>query len=116
MIAMPQPSIVLYAVGLCCCSVCVPIGMPDAEAALEQLAAGKVLAVVHDAPILQFLVQRSYPEQLTVLPQRLDRQYYAFALPEGRPELREAIDCALLEAIEDPRWHAQLQRYLGTDE
>lgn len=31
MIAMPQPSIVLYAVGLCCCSVCVPIGMPDAE-------------------------------------------------------------------------------------
>ncbi|MCP5476932.1 MAG: transporter substrate-binding domain-containing protein [Rhodanobacteraceae bacterium] len=92
------------------------IGMPDAEAALEQLAAGKVLAVVHDAPILQFLVQRSYPEQLTVLPQRLDRQYYAFALPEGRPELREAIDCALLEAIEDPRWHAKLQRYLGTDE
>lgn len=92
------------------------IGMPDAEAALEQLAAGRVVAVVHDAPILQFLVQRAYPQQLTVLPQRLDRQYYAFALPEDRPELREAIDYALLEAIEDPRWNAQLQRYLGTDD
>lgn len=92
------------------------IDVPDAEAALEQLASGKVVAVVHDAPILQFLVQRAYPQQLTVLPQRLERQYYAFALPEGRPELREAIDYALLEVIEDPRWNAQLQRYLGTDE
>lgn len=92
------------------------VGMADAETALEQLAAGKVVAVVHDAPILQFLVQRGYPQRLTVLPQRLDRQYYAFALPEGRPDMREAIDYALLEAIEGPRWNAQLQRYLGTDE
>lgn len=87
----------------------------DVETALEHLAAGKLEAVVHDAAILQYLVQGQYDQRLEVLPQRIDRQYYAFAMPEGRPELRESIDHALLKVVEGPDWNVRLQRYLGNE-
>lgn len=37
-------------------------GVVDAESALQLLAEGKVQAVVHDAAIMQYLVQREYPQ------------------------------------------------------
>ena len=87
----------------------------DVETALERLAAGKLEAVVHDAAILQYLVQGQYEQRLEVLAQRIDRQYYAFAMPDGRPEQREAIDHALLKVVEGPDWNAKLQHYLGNE-
>ena len=79
--------------------------------ALDQLAAGEVSAVVHDAPLLRWLVSR-HEAALTVLPQTFQRQDYAFAVPPGS-ELREKVNRILLNRINDGSVAAIVRRYLG---
>ncbi|KGI77072.1 transporter substrate-binding domain-containing protein [Oleiagrimonas soli] len=80
--------------------------------ALQQLAAGKVDAVVYDAPLLRWQINQDYDGRLRVLPIRLERQDYAFALPDRSP-LREQIDTSLLQRINAPDWDQRLQKYFG---
>lgn len=85
------------------------------DAALQQLAADTVDAVVFDAPLLRWTINRNFGSTLTVLPIRLERQDYAFALPTGSP-LREGIDTSLLQRINSPEWNTRLVEYFGTDQ
>lgn len=81
--------------------------------ALSMLADGKADAVVYDAPLLRWQIHRNY-SGLRVLPLRLERQDYAFALPNGSP-LREQLDTSLLQRINAPDWPQRLKKYFGND-
>lgn len=80
--------------------------------ALNLLDAGKVEAVVYDAPLLQFLANSKFEGRLQVLPETFKRQDYAFALPTGS-SLREPINQNLLSILADDEWPAVVQGYLG---
>jgi ABC-type amino acid transport substrate-binding protein len=84
----------------------------DAAGALEALSGGQLDAVVYDAPVLRYLVRTKHGGVLTVLPVRVERQDYAFALPEGSA-LQESIDQEILEITASPEWDRTLARYLG---
>lgn len=85
------------------------------DAALADLDAGKVDAVVYDAPLLRWKIRQRYENDLRVLPFTLERQDYAFALPTGSP-LREQIDTSLLKRINSPDWKQRLEKYFGRDD
>jgi ABC-type amino acid transport substrate-binding protein len=89
-----------------------PILAESLPAALDQLAAGQVAAVVYDAPLLLYRVNQQFAGRLQVLPQTFARQNYAFALPTGSP-LREPINKALLKKLSEPQWEEIRLRYLG---
>ena len=78
--------------------------------AMELLQEGKVAAMVHDAPILQYLFYRE--SGLRVLPGTFQRQDYGIALPLGEP-LRQEMNVILLEEIQSPWWKERLTYYLG---
>lgn len=82
------------------------------DAALAELAANRVDAVVYDAPLLAWKIRKGYEAYLRVLPITLERQDYAFALPTGSP-LREPIDTSLLTQINAPDWPERLEKYFG---
>lgn len=82
------------------------------DQSLQDLAAGRVDAVVYDAPLLRWDIQQRYANQLAVLPFTLERQDYAFALPNDSP-LREEIDTSLLQRINAPTWNERLAKYFG---
>jgi polar amino acid transport system substrate-binding protein len=88
---------------------------PDAESALRALEAGKVEAVVYDAPILKYLAKENFPGTILVLPNRFVRQDYAIAVPQGSP-LREQLDRVLEKEIRSPEWQEIIYHYLGRDE
>jgi ABC-type amino acid transport substrate-binding protein len=83
-----------------------------ATEALDAVRDGQIDAVVYDAPILRYLSAREFVGEVQVLPHRLERQDYGFALPHGS-SLREPINRALLAIISDPAWEVSLTRYLG---
>ena len=87
----------------------------DLDAALALLNAGKVDAVVYDAPLLRWKIRQRYRQSLQILPLLLERQDYAFALPDASP-LREPIDASLLQAINSPDWQTRVSEYLGDAE
>ncbi len=82
------------------------------DAALADLAAGRVDAVVYDKPLLHWTIQQQYRGKLEVLPMVLERQDYAFALPRHSP-LREAINTSLLRQINAPDWAERLADYMA---
>lgn len=84
----------------------------DVDAALDDLAAGGVDAVVLDQPLLRWDIRQRYRGQLKVLPLLLQRQDYAFALPAGS-RLRQPIDVSLLKQINAPEWPQRLDRAFG---
>lgn len=84
----------------------------DVDAALGDLAAGRVDAVVYDAPLLRWDIHQRFRGKLKVLPLVLERQDYAFALPTGS-RLREPIDTSLLQRINAPDWPARLEKAFG---
>ncbi len=84
------------------------------QAALADLAANRVDAVVYDVPLMQWDIAQHFRGTLIVLPLVLERQDYAFALPQQSP-LREAIDTALLKRINTTDWKQRVGKYLGED-
>ena len=84
----------------------------DADAALADLAAGRVDAVVENQPLLRWDIRQRYRGRLKVLPLLLQRQDYAFALPAGS-RLREPINVALLGQINAPDWPQRVERAFG---
>jgi len=79
---------------------------------LAALQAGKVQALVYDAPILRYYIHQNYIGSLEVLPYRLQRQEYGIALPPNSP-LREQINVVLLQKIREKAWQDRLKQYLG---
>ncbi|MEW9797615.1 transporter substrate-binding domain-containing protein [Alteromonas sp. CYL-A6] len=79
---------------------------------LSLLQQGKIDALVYDKPILQYYIQQDYRHQLQILPDIIERQDYAIALPEGSA-LREQINMSLLRVIESDDWARVMDSYLG---
>ena len=80
--------------------------------ALTLLKKGKLDAFVYDKPILQYYIKRDFDDDVEVLPDIIERQDYAVALPENSP-LRERINTSLLRVIERDDWDDVLSKYLG---
>jgi len=80
--------------------------------ALDALSTGEIDAVVHDAPILSYIIAQNELRELAVLGQQFDFQAYAIALPSGSP-LEEEINRALLLTIEKPEFATTVYHYLG---
>jgi ABC-type amino acid transport substrate-binding protein len=79
---------------------------------LDAILARDIDAMVYDAPLLQYTINRDYGEGLRVLPHTLQRQDYAIALPSGSG-LREMVNRALETQIQSPEWEGTLLDYLG---
>ncbi len=79
---------------------------------LAALRAGKVQAIVYDAPILRYYIHQNHTGYLEVLPYRLQSQGYGIALELNSP-LRKQIDVVLLQKIRENAWKEKLSQYLG---
>lgn len=84
----------------------------DLAAGLDALRADQVDAVIYDAPVLQAALLARGDPHLLVLPQQLQQEDYAFALPLGS-NLRKPLNAALLQALRGNDWPALVARYLG---
>lgn len=88
------------------------IPYPSYQSALEDLAAGKLGAVVHDQPLLIHQVNGDHLQEVDVVHWLLAQQSYAFALPTGST-LREPLNRSILKAMSSPEWSEIRRRYLG---
>ena len=79
---------------------------------MNAIAEGQLYALVYDAPIIRYLINRDLKGKLEVLPNRFLRQDYGIAFTAGSP-LRESINRILLEKIQEPAWQEKLYQYLG---
>src|SRR5262249_187102 len=82
------------------------------ETPLAALADGRVDAVVANIPALRYLVSQRYQGTLIVADTILEPVSYAIGLPTDSP-LRNALNHALIDIIEQDRWHDVEQQYLG---
>lgn len=80
--------------------------------ALKALAEGQVDAVVYDAPILRYLVNRELEAELEVLPREFEPQNYALAVPPNS-ELREPLNQLILQRTRERAWQESVKRHLG---
>jgi polar amino acid transport system substrate-binding protein len=85
------------------------------EECIAALKAGKVKAVVFDAPILQYNVNKAGDEKLQLVGPVFERQGYAFALQDGSP-LRERINRALLAVTERGATAELRKKWFGADQ
>lgn len=86
----------------------------DADAALADLAAGRLDAVVYDRAPLRYRIRRDFAEHLQVLGVSFEPQDYAIGLPPGSPQ-REALNRSLLTHTRGPAWEGLLASYLGEE-
>lgn len=91
------------------------ISQPNIAPLIQSLSKGEIDALVYDKPILQYFVNQNYSADILVLPNTFDRQDYAIALRPGSP-LREPINRALLELINEQQWDDVIGKYLGRSE
>lgn len=78
---------------------------------LQAVAAKRLGAFVHSAPVLQHLSSEHDGLSVSIATTRLDPQLVSFAVPDGSP-LREPLNRVLLEAITGEGWTALVERYL----
>ena len=86
----------------------------DAQQTLSGLRSDQVDAVVHDAPILRYIVHRKRWRNVHVLRQTFEPQQYAIALPTGSL-LTESVNRGILCHTEKAQWSAAVERHLGRD-
>lgn len=82
---------------------------------LEALKAGKVNAVVFDAPILKYYVNKLGPDDFALVGSLFDRNNYGFALQQDSP-LRERINQALLLLNETGVTDELKKKWFGAEE
>ena len=89
---------------------------PDLDSLVNDLDSGGLDAIVSDAAFLTYRInqgkQRGKFKSLTVLPNELEAQNYAFILKQDSP-LRESINRALLTERMQRDWREKLLQYLG---
>ncbi|WP_395751026.1 transporter substrate-binding domain-containing protein [Prosthecobacter sp.] len=78
------------------------------------LKKGDVVAVVYDAPVLQYEAGKLNDEKLQMVGPVFDRQNYAFALQQDSP-LRERLNQALLKLSEQGVGNELRKKYFGDD-
>lgn len=83
------------------------------EDGIELIKQNKIDAFVYDAPILKYSIKsQNISNEIRVLPIILDPINYAFALP-ANSNLREPINRALLEVIDNIEWQNTVDKYIG---
>jgi polar amino acid transport system substrate-binding protein len=85
------------------------------EECIAALKSGKVQAVVFDAPILQYNLNKMNDENLQLVGPVFERQGYAIALQDGSP-LRERINRALLAITERGDGAELRKKWFGADQ
>lgn len=88
-----------------------PVTTPDEGLAL--LREGNADALVYDEPVLRYLMKDAAPG-IEILPQSIERQYYAFGLQLGFAEMK-VLNRTLLTDTADSEWQIILNRYLGVN-
>ncbi len=84
----------------------------DIQLGLKDLSDRKIEAFLYDEPILKYrIAQNEAFDNLILLPTKFDLQFYAFALPKDKIELRESISQSILELIESMEWAVILNEY-----
>ncbi len=78
-----------------------PVLVDDIDDAYALLSAGEVDVVVFDAPVLQFHAAREGAGEVAAVGADFQRVQYGLMVSEDDAELRESIDLALLDLIEN---------------
>jgi ABC-type amino acid transport substrate-binding protein len=87
-------------------------GFATLDDALKALRDGKIGALVHDKPILAWVIREQFASSVELLDIGFAPQSYAMALTEGSP-MRKTLNSAILEATQGDWWDRLLFRYLG---
>ncbi|NBC27458.1 MAG: transporter substrate-binding domain-containing protein [Bacteroidetes bacterium] len=85
---------------------------PSIEAGLAAVQNNEIDAFVHDAPIIQYYSQLNFRNDVFVLPNTFNDQYYGIALPRNA-EYRNEMNQILLDYIASDEWKELTTRYLG---
>lgn len=81
------------------------------EEGLTAIGKGQLQAFVYDEPVLAYSIEHhKYKNDLILLPQDFNTEYYSFGLPDQHP-LLDTINPVLIEEIEGREWHDILSRY-----
>jgi len=88
------------------------IAYPSVIEALKALDDGVINALVYDAPLLQYYINRDYKGKIEVLPRTFQSQDYGIALPQGSI-IREQMNRILLRRIHEDEWQDLLYKYIG---
>ncbi len=87
---------------------------PNVEAAIDAMLKGDIDCVVSNVPVLKYLNNSSYFEELIISSKLLLKNNMGIALPEESP-IKETIDLILLEKISEARWQEAVYKYLGEE-
>jgi polar amino acid transport system substrate-binding protein len=79
----------------------------------KALRAGRIDALVHDRPLLAWVIREDYSSSIELVDATFGPQNYAFALPPGSP-FRKQLDIAILEATNSAWWDRILFQYFGS--
>ncbi|GAB7081771.1 transporter substrate-binding domain-containing protein [Megalodesulfovibrio paquesii] len=84
------------------------------DAALDDLTAGRLDAVLHDRPLLQYAMLRGTAKGITLLSMMVDQEDYGFAFPAHSP-WRKRVNIALLRLRADRAyWEHLTETFLGS--
>ncbi len=86
---------------------------PSLEEALDDLVAENIDAVVFDAPVVSYTVNRSYRGDLLLIEPIEGRDPYGIALPSGSDRLEE-VNAAVIEIGRDGTLDALLEEWFGS--
>jgi polar amino acid transport system substrate-binding protein len=87
--------------------------LPTLEDALDELVAENVDAVVFDAPVVSYTVNRSYGGDLLLIEPIEGRDPYGIALPSGSDRLEE-VNAAVIEIGRDGTLDTLLEEWFGS--
>jgi ABC-type amino acid transport substrate-binding protein len=87
---------------------------PDVPACLDALKGGKVQAVVFDAPILKYYVNKLGADAFTLVPGLFEKNNYGFGLQQDSP-LRERINQVLLKLNENGATDDLRKKWFGAE-
>ena len=80
---------------------------------LDAVNEGVLDAFVHDAPIIGYMVQQSYLNEVRMLSNTFNDQYYGVALQSDSRD-RNRINQIILDYINSDEWERMLANYFGT--
>jgi ABC-type amino acid transport substrate-binding protein len=85
---------------------------PDIQAGLAAVSHGEIDAIVHDKPLLAWMVRKDFSTSVRMVDTSFSSESYAILLPKGSP-LRPMLDAAVLDQIESDWWQQTLFETIG---
>jgi polar amino acid transport system substrate-binding protein len=73
-------------------------GFANLQDSVKALQTGKIDAVVHDKPLLAWVIRKDASSSIELVDATFGPQNYAFVVPEQSP-FRKKLDIAILDAI-----------------